>query len=105
MICPRSESKDILLELVAKVLEVGATEMEVEYEGREEHVLAVREGIGVGIARFNSGSQQAQSLREMLYQISEKPKSITVGGVEYRLRVHIHESFGEDEFRVTNKKG
>ena len=43
MICRRTESNDILLELVAKTLAVGATEMQVEYEDREEHVLAFAE--------------------------------------------------------------
>ena len=46
MICRRTESNEILLELVAKTLAVGATEMQVEYENREEHVLAFREGVG-----------------------------------------------------------
>jgi hypothetical protein len=46
MICRRTESNDILLELVAKTLAVGATEMQVEYEDREEHVLAFQEGVG-----------------------------------------------------------
>jgi hypothetical protein len=40
MICRRTESNDILLELVAKTLAVGAYEMQVEYEDRKEHVLA-----------------------------------------------------------------
>ena len=43
MICQRTESNDILLELVAKTLAVGATEMQVEYEDREEHVLAFQD--------------------------------------------------------------
>ena len=43
MICRKSN--DILLELVAKTLAVGATEMQVEYEDREEHVLAFQEGL------------------------------------------------------------
>jgi len=50
MICRRTESNDILLELVAKTLAVGATEMQVEYEDREEHVLAFQERVGFGIA-------------------------------------------------------
>ena len=34
MICRRTESNDILLELVARTLAVGAYEMQVEYEDR-----------------------------------------------------------------------
>ena len=104
MICRRTESNDILLELVAKTLAVGATEMQVEYEGREEHVLAFREGVG-GIASLDASSEEAQALREALYQIKRKQKIVTIEGVEYRLRARIHQSFGEDVFRVTIKKG
>ena len=104
MICRRTERNDILLELVAKTLAVGATEMQVEYEDREEHVLASQEGVGFGIARLDA-SEEAQALREALYQIRRKQKIVTIEGVEYRLRAQIHQSFGEDVFRVTIKKG
>jgi hypothetical protein len=103
MICRRTESNDILLELVAKTLAVGATEMQVEYEDREEHVLAFQEGVGFGIARLDASSEEAQALREALYQIKRKQKIVTIEGVEYRLRARIHQSFGEDVFRVTIK--
>ena len=99
------KSNDILLELVAKTLAVGATEMLVEYEGREERVFAFREGVGFGIASLDASSEEAQALREALYQIRRKQKIVTIEGVEYRLRARIHESFGEDVFRVTIKKG
>jgi hypothetical protein len=102
MICRKSN--DILLELVAKTLAVGATEMQVEYEDREEHVLAFQEGVGFGIARLDASSEEAQALREALYQIRRKQKIVTIEGVEYRLRARIHQSFGEDVFRVTIKK-
>ena len=105
MICRRTESNDILLELVAKTLAVGATEMQVEYEDREEHVLAFQEGVGFGIARLDASSEEAQALREALYQIKRKQKIVTIEGVEYRLRARIDQSFGEDVFRVTIKKG
>src|SRR5258707_5819021 len=62
MICRRTESNDILLELVAKTLAVGATEMQVEYEDRKEHVLAFQEGVGFGIARLDASSEEAQPL-------------------------------------------
>ena len=58
MICRRTESNDILLELVAKTLAVGAYEMQVEYEDREEHVLAFQEGVGFGIARLDASSEE-----------------------------------------------
>jgi hypothetical protein len=105
MICRRTESNDILLELVAKTLAVGAYEMQVEYEDREEHVLAFQEGIGFGIASLDASSEEVQVLREALYKIRRKQKIVTIEGVKYRLRARIHQSFGEDVFRVTIKQG
>ena len=104
MICRRTESNDILLELVAKTLAVGAYEMQVEYEDRKEHVFAFQEGVGFGIASVDASSEEVQALREALYQIRRKQKIVTVEGVQYRLRARIHLSFGEDVFRVTIKK-
>src|SRR6202011_5163403 len=101
MICRRTESNDILLELVAKTLAVGATEMHVEYENREEDVLAFQEGVGFGIASLDASSEEAQALREALYQIRRKQKIVSIDGVEYRLRARIDQLFGEDVFRVT----
>src|SRR5215813_5727475 len=68
MICRRTESNDILLELVAKTSAVGAYEMQVEYEERKEHVLAFQEGVGFGIASLDASSAEAQALREALYR-------------------------------------
>jgi hypothetical protein len=64
MICRRTESNDILLELVAKTLAIGAYEMQVEYEDRKEHVLAFQEGFGFGIASLDASSEEAQALRD-----------------------------------------
>jgi hypothetical protein len=105
MICRRTESDDILLELVAKTLAAGACEMQVEYEDRKDHVFAFQEGFGFGIASLDASSKEAKALREALYQIRRKQKIVTIEGGEYRLRVQIHDSFGEDVFRVTIKKG
>src|SRR5215469_16018241 len=105
MICRRTDSNDILLKLVAKTLAVGAYEMQIEYEGRKEYVFAFQEGVGFGIASLDASSEDAQALREALYQIRRKQKIVTIEGVEYCLRARIHELFGEDVFRVTIKKG
>jgi hypothetical protein len=90
--------------LVAKTLAVGATEMQVEYEGREEHVFAFRERVGFGIASLDARSEEAQALREALYQTRRKQKIVSIEGAEYRLRARIHQWFGEDVFRVIIKK-
>ena len=105
MIRRRTESNEILLELVVKTLTVGAYEMQVEYEDRKEHVLAFQEEVGFGIASLDASNEEAQALREALYQMRRKQKIVTIEGVQYRLRARIRESFGEDVFRVTIKKG
>ena len=84
---------------------VGAYEMQVEYEDRKEHVFAFQEGVGFDIASLNASSEEAQALREALYQIRRKQKIVTIEGVEYRLRARIRQLFGEDVFQVTIKKG
>ena len=104
MICRRTESNDILLELVVKTLAVGAYEMQVEYEDRKEHVLAFQEGVGFGIASLDASSEEAQALREALYQIRRKQKIVTIEGVEYRLRARIHQSFGESDSESQSRK-
>jgi len=47
---------------------------------REEHVLAFQEGVGFGIARLDASSEEAQALREALYQIKRKQKIVTIEG-------------------------
>jgi hypothetical protein len=74
MIRRRTESNDILLELVAKTLAVGAYEMQVEYEDRKEHVLAFQEGVGFGIASLDASSEEARALREALKAFEELGK-------------------------------
>ena len=105
MIRRGTENNDILLELVAKTLAVGAYEMQVEYEDRKEHVFAFQEGVGFGIASLDASSEEGRALRKALYQSRRKQKIVTIEGVKYRLRARIYESFGEDVFRVTIKKG
>src|ERR1700730_10208993 len=104
MMCRRTESRYKLLEMVAKTLAVGATEMQVEYEGREEHVLAFQEGVGFGIASLDASSDEAQTLREALYQIRRKQTIVAIEGGESRLQARIDQLFGEDVFRVTIRK-
>ena len=105
MICRRTESNDILLELVAKTLAVGATEMQVEYEDREEHVLAFQERVGFGMASLMRAVRRRELCDRRCIRSGGSKRLSPSGGVEYRLRARIHQSFGEDVFRVTIKKG
>ena len=94
----------MLLDLVAKVIEAGACEMEVEYKDGCEEVFTVCSGVGVGIARLDSCSGEAHLLREELYAIAEKRQVVHMSGCAYVLRVRIVENFGEDKFNVTVKR-
>jgi len=89
-----------LLDLVAKVIEVGATKMEVEYRDGWEEILAVDSLVGVGIARLESRSQQARALRADLYAIAKKRQVVHISGCERVLRVRVVDDFGEDKFIV-----
>lgn len=60
-----------LLGLVTKVIEAGASEMEVEYKDGCEEVFAIGAGMSVCIARLDSSSTEACSLREALYAIAD----------------------------------
>ena len=104
MTCERSEPKATMLDLVARAIEAGASEMEVEYKNGREEVFAVCSGIGVGIASLESSSEEARSLREDLYAIAKKRGVVHISGRAYVLRVQTVENFGEDMFHVTIKR-
>lgn len=91
----------MLAEVAGRVLAAGAAEFEVECEDGEEVVMAFRGAVGFGVAAFPSDSADAQELRRQLYTVRKKGRKIIHAGVEYRLRVKIFVSFGEDAFRVT----
>jgi hypothetical protein len=96
-----ARNPDVLAEVVAFVLSLGATEFEVEYKEGEEHVVAFSGTVGVGVTTFRSDSADAQELRRHLYALNKKRRKIIRAGIEYVLRVKAFDSFGEDAFRVT----
>jgi hypothetical protein len=103
MISKPLQDKSILLELVEKAIEAGASEMEIEYKDGREQVFAVAQGIGIGIASLDSKSGEARLLRQELYGMAKKRKMIRLPGVEYVLRVQVFDSFGEDAFHIIIK--
>jgi hypothetical protein len=96
-----SDKPRVLMDVVSKVLDAGATAFEVEHKDRLERVLACNGPMGVGVAAYRSDGCEAQELRRQLYAIGRRRKKIEVSGVEYVLSVEIFDSFGEDGFRVT----
>jgi hypothetical protein len=90
----------VLQGIALEAVRHGADTIEVEYKDGNEQVFAVRGGVGYGIARLDSSSDQAASLREELYSLMGKRRRVTIGDVEYELRVRVYECFGEDAFQV-----
>ncbi len=90
-----------LAQVVAKAIELGVHELEVEYKDGYEEVCAMSGNFGVGIARFEASGEDGRGLHEQLWAISKKPEMINILGTTYRLRVMRFDSFGEVAFRVT----
>jgi len=92
---------EVLAKLIARASEIGATELEVEYEDRTEIVYAFRGATGISIAAFPSGEPEAKALLTTLDELSRrKKKGVVINGVECKLKVRVHNSFGEPAFRI-----
>lgn len=104
MVSAKPSGDDVVVRFVKKAMDLGATEIEVEYESGREHIFAVGRHSGVEIASIESGGKEACALREALFDISEQPRKVTIGGSQYALTVQIHQSFGEDVYRITIRK-
>lgn len=91
---------DVLYDLIAKALEIGADRLEVEYKDGYEEIFAMTGTMGAGIARLDSESAEAASLREELSEIEGKRKRINVPDRVCSLRVETYDSFGETAFRI-----
>lgn len=96
-----ARNPNVLAEVVARILAAGATEFQVEYKDREEHVMALSGVVGIGVATFRADSEDARQLRSELYDLEKKRRKIVHAGVDYWLRAKVFDSFGEDAFRVT----
>jgi hypothetical protein len=94
------EQKSVVEQLASEAIRPGADAVEVEYKDGYEEVFAVKAGVGYGIARFRSSTPVAASLRNELRAATRRRRRITVGDIDYELRVHVHESFGEEAFHV-----
>jgi hypothetical protein len=92
---------DVLAGLISKAIEFRADE--IEYKDGYEEVFAMRDCLGTGVGRIESDSEEARALRQLLHKVKGKTK-IRVDGDDYQIRVAIHESFGEDAFRVSFRR-
>jgi hypothetical protein len=100
-----ARKKEAILEpLIAKVIGLGADQLEVDYKDGSEQVFAMKSGVGLGIASFPSSSPEAKSLRSELYALAKKRQRAKIDEHTYELRARIFDSFGEDAFRVTMRR-
>jgi len=93
--------KTLLEDISEHVLSCGAESIEVEYKDSCDWVFAVKGETMFGIANFKSSSRESKELRENLYAVQKKPLRAAFGGQVWILKVKVHDSFGEDAFRVT----
>ncbi len=96
-----ARTRSPLAQLLAKALELGTHELEIEYKDGYEEVCAMSGNLGVGIARFKASSEDGRGLREELWTIGKKPGRIDIHGTAYQVNVQRFDSFGEVAFRVT----
>jgi len=104
LVCEISEAIAVLIALVERAIEAGASEMEVEYKDGWEEIYAVGSGIGVSIARLGATSAEARALRNELHAIPKEGQIVQACWCAYRLQVRVYESIGEDAFRVAMKR-
>ncbi len=90
----------VLTDLIAKALEFGADELEIEYKDGKEEVAVMKGSLGFGIASLDSSSPEAETLREELSEIEENSRTIRVDSRRFGVRVETYDSFGETAFRV-----
>ena len=95
-----ARKKITLEQLVAKAIDLGADQLEVEYKDGCEEVFAMKSAFGWGIASIRSTSPEAKSLRHELYALAKKKQRVKIDERTYELRARIFDSFGEDAFRV-----
>jgi hypothetical protein len=69
MVSTKCSGEDALLGFVKQAIDLGASELEVEYEGGREHILAVRELTAVENGSLPSSGQLAKAFRETLCDI------------------------------------
>src|SRR3954453_17361274 len=96
-----SRPRTLLEELCGHALSLGAQSIKVEHKDGTERIFAVKEEIGISMAKYKSTSADAKELRGTLYAAAKKPRRTVIGGNVYILKVGIYDSFGEDAFAVS----
>ncbi len=92
--------QSIIEQLASKAIRVGADALDIEYKGGYEEVFAMCGSVGHGIASLKSTSPEAESLRTELQAMVRRNRNLAIADREYKLRCRVHQSFGEDAYRV-----
>ena len=99
-----SAPDDILVTLLSRAIEIGADELEVQYQDRQDWVCALKGGSGLSIASFPSNSPESVALRRQLMAIGKRGKTIETCEGACRVTVSTYEDFGEPAFRARLRK-
>jgi hypothetical protein len=89
----------MLEEFLQKALEIGADELEFEYEDRDLCVIAFRGPTGLGIGSVESNSNESRQLIAEIEALRRR-KPAKVDQTICRVSVSRYESFGEWAWRV-----
>src|SRR5262252_4402282 len=103
MICRRTESNDILLELVAKTLVwlLALTRWRSSMKTARSMSSRFKKGLALVSPAWMRAVRRRELCERRCIRSGESKRLSLSRGVEYRLWARIHESFGEDVFRVT----
>jgi hypothetical protein len=97
-----SGKPDILTDIVAQVLALGATRFEVNRSYDQENVWAIKGPVDFSVASFGLNSVEGRQLRSML---EKGQTTVLVNGSEYLLEVETADSSGEGIIRATITTG
>ena len=92
--------ESLLAQWIALAVSYGATCLEVEYKDGYEEVCAMKNHIGIGIARLPSDSEEAVGVRKLFSALGRKGTSIPVNSVPCRVRTETYNSFCGKAWRV-----
>jgi hypothetical protein len=95
-----SEKADVLAQIVAQVLAIGAAHFQVNRNYDQENVWAIKGPVEFSVASFRLDSAKARELRNAL---EKGQTTVVVNGSEYLLVVETSDSAGDRGFRVTIK--
>jgi len=91
----------LLQDICRHVLSLGSDSIEVKHEDGCDRVYAIQNGAGISIAKFTGSGRDATELRQNLYAAAKKPVRAVIAGRVWILKARIHDSLGEDAFKVS----